>query len=100
MCRIALMTFLIPRKPIGFVRTRVYGAGTFCGPQEISYPGFADFLYSRAKILDLYDRDVSDRQKEIVATRFRKRQDSDPSSDSFRALVADQKLQTRYDEHS
>ena len=93
MCRIAVMTFLVPKKPKGFEGTRVYTRGLLKIPQGIAFPGFGEFLFGRAEALDLVDQRLSQRQKADIERRYAKDQSGTGSPESRRALEADRRLQ-------
>lgn len=93
MCRIALMTFLVPKKPKGFKGTRVYAQGILKTPQVISFPGFGEFLYNKAEDLDLFDQKLSQKQKVIISRRYARNKSKMNSAESQSAFEADLELQ-------
>lgn len=92
MCKIVLMSFFVPRKPEGFKGTRVYAQGTLKIPQGISFPGFGEFLFDRARKLDSFYEELSPRQRTVISQRYARNKSKMISSESWVATKADSEL--------
>lgn len=92
MCRIAVMTFLVPKKPKSLEGTRVHTWGTLKILQGIRFPGFGEFLFDRAEGLSSVDRNLSERQKTAIAQGYARTKFRTASTEPLRALEADRRL--------
>jgi len=96
LCKLALITFIIPQKPKKCVDTRVFTEGKIGCPQKINIPGLGQYLFQRANIIsDSYNK-LSEKQLQKIQERMQKNNSIIPFSQAQQALEADVRLQSTY----
>lgn len=94
MCKIILLTFIVPRKPRIFESTRIFGMGSLSrGTGDMTLPTeFLRFLIDRANLqASFFDR-LSEKQKKLIEHRFLSNTERIPHSEETKAFLADEKL--------
>lgn len=99
MCRIALLTFISPRRPNGLSGTKVSKDGAIGPPQIFDFPGLGEYFLYRATALQKLQDGLSEKQIKNINSRFASNKDKIDDSEWSKAVAADIELQGQLKAH-
>ncbi len=94
LCKIIILTFVVPKKPKYFEGTRVFGTGSITmSKRDIVLPfNFLRFLIDRANIHNEIKGKISDKQMAAIEKDFFANEDRVVGSEDTKAFLADERL--------
>ncbi len=83
-----IFSTIYPTNPEGWINTEIFDSGKINVPQEISYPGFGDFLKDRARLIDTAK--ISRRENTRITESILKNKDRSMRSRSAEVFKAEE----------